>query len=89
MTIAGIFPIIKYCCQYYNRPDLLGKTSIDQLKVTEIMAKIYRQKGLLLHILFKGLKEIHDKNNLKEGMLKMAKKLIEVDEASKLIITLK
>lgn len=89
MTISGVFPIVKYCCHYYKRPDLLGKTSYDQLRIAEIMTKVYRQKGLLLHVLFKGLKEIQEKKNPKEGMTKIVKKIIEVDESSKLIMTLK
>lgn len=43
------------------------------------MTKVYRQKGLLLHVLFKGLKEIQEKKNPKEGMSKIVKKMIEVD----------
>ena len=89
MTITGVFPIVKYCCNYYNRPDLLGKTQVDQLKITELMVKIYRQKGLTLHILFKGLKDIHHKNNFKEGMCKITKKMVEVDESTKLMISIK
>jgi fructose-1,6-bisphosphatase len=53
------------------------------------MTKVYRQKGLVLHVLFKGLKEIQEKNNSKEAMSKIVKKIIEVDESSKLIMTLK
>ena len=89
MTITGVFHIVQYGCNYYNRSDLVGKTQVDQLKITELMVKIYRQKGLSLHILFKGLKEIHHKNNFKEGMCKITKKMVEVDESTKLMISIK
>lgn len=62
MILFGIFPIIKYLCFKYNRTDLLGKTFDHKIFIAEFMVKEMREKSVILNTLFKGVKEIHDKN---------------------------
>lgn len=78
LVISGVFPIIKYCCIQFGRSDLLGRTLEDSILVAEIMAKEIRKKGMILHILFKGLKEVYEKNLGKEGIECVRQRVIDI-----------
>ena len=84
-VICGLFPIIKYCCLEFNRPDLLGKTLQDSILVAEIMAKEIRRKGMILHTLFKGLKEVQDKQLGQEGIEQVKKRVVETATDKQLV----
>ena len=83
LVICEIFPILKYCCLKFNRPDLLGRTIEDSIRIAEIFVKYHSEKNRLLNALMMGIKEIQAKNLGEQGLELMRQKLLEVNETNK------
>lgn len=55
----------------------------DSINIAEIMVKYTREKGIILHTFFKGLKEICDKNLGEAGKIALSKKMLKMKEHTK------
>lgn len=85
IAITGHFPIIKYCCIQFGRLDLLGNSLEDSILIAEIMAKEIRQRGVILHTLFNGIREVINRNLGEAGILGLKKKIAEVATEKQMI----
>ena len=58
IVISGVFPIIKYCCLRFNRPDLLGASVPDGIKIAEILVKYTLEKNRFINSTMQAVQNV-------------------------------
>ena len=83
--IFETLPIMKYCCLRFNRPDLLGVTIEDGVRIVEVIMKHRIEKNRLSSTLMAGIRQIMAKNLGQQGAQEIRKNNYSVSLQNKFL----